>query len=82
MTITNEQPPQSTDDDLREYLARQLLAAKREDENSSQVPVLTRLPGKLSVGKLYYFSNAIAGDPVVTQEGLYIQKSGGMVFIV
>ncbi len=81
MPIRDEQPPYGTDEKLVEYLARQFRAAKREDENSKQHTVRTIRPNKLTVGRTYYFGGAIAADPDITGEGLYIYTSTGFVFL-
>ncbi len=79
MPITDEQPPYETDAGLAEYLTRQFRLAAVEDTVSNQIPVLTQIPAKLSVGRLYYFNNAISGDLVILGEGLYLYKSTGFV---
>lgn len=78
--ITDEQPPFDTEYKLSEYLSRQFSAGKLEDENKDQKAIYTAIPAKLSVGKLYYFSNAIASTPI-TGEGLYLYKSTGFILV-
>ena len=75
-----EQPPESSDYELREYLARVNIQVNSDLSNSNQIPRLTAIPSKLSIGKLYYFLNAVAATPV-SGEGLYIYKSTGFVLI-
>lgn len=66
-----EQPPASVSEELREYLVRVNAQVGAETENSNQVPRLTRLPDKISSGKIYYFKNAIPTHAVITAPGFY-----------
>ena len=68
-----EQPPLTMPDDHREYLTRQLNAIKNVDHQ--QLTLLTTLPAKPSIGKLYYFKNTIGGT--ITTVGAYVYKGGG-----
>lgn len=79
--ITDEQPPESTDTELSEYLSRMFRNAKIEDANKDQPIRYSSIPEKLGIGKRYYFLNAIPADPVITTEGLYLYKSTGWVFL-
>ncbi len=81
MAVSEEQPPFETEAMLREYLSRQFRAAKLEDDNKDQVSRYTAIPTKVSIGKAYYFTQAVGGDPDITQEGLYVYKSTGWAFI-
>lgn len=77
MAISDEQAPEGTPERLSEYLFRQFSLAKREDEASDQIVRRTVIPNKLSVGKLYYFTQAVSGDPIIVGEGLYVYTSTG-----
>lgn len=77
-----EQPPVSTEEELREYLARNNIQIGYELTNNNQIPRFTDLPNKVSVGKIYYFKNAVPAHPVITAEGYYGYKSTGWVLIV
>ncbi len=82
MPIPDERPPEGTQYELSEYLYRLFTAARYEDDESNRIRRYTLLPNRPEIAKLYYFDNAIAGDPDITAEGLYLYKSTGYVFIV
>jgi hypothetical protein len=71
-----EQPPSSTVRELREYLVRQLTAVNYKADDLGNLTVLTALPAKPHVGKIYYFGNAIS--PSITVEGAWVYKSTGV----
>ena len=81
-SILVEQPPLNTDEQLAEYLSRVFNSVNTATQNSSKIDIIYVQPDKPQVGRLYYFGDAIAGDPDITQEGLYIYKSTGWTFIV
>lgn len=62
--ITDERPPEGTDPHLSEYLSRMFRDARLSDDQSAQIPKMTMLPDNLSVGKIYYFENAISGTDI------------------
>lgn len=76
-----EQPPSDTPTDLAEYLTRMF---KNSDDSSiieaGKLAVRKVLVPKPVVGKLYYYAGPISGSDI-TQEGVYIFKSTGYVFI-
>ena len=76
-----EQPPASLPEEVREYLARINAQVAYELNNSDQAVRYTDIPNKLSIGKSYYFLNAVPAHPVVTAEGLYLYKSTGFVLL-
>jgi len=76
-----EQPPRTESLELREYLVRTNAQIAHELVNSNQNPRYTDLPDKVSIGKQYYFLNAVPAHLVITAEGLYLYKSTGWVLI-
>ena len=80
--IGGEQPPESTDIRLREYLSRQFILLNIALEQNNDFDILYVHPDKFRVGKLYYYGAAIAGDSVVDAEGLYLYKSTGLVKVI
>lgn len=81
-SIAIEQPPLDTDTNLTEYLSRMFIQTNIAlGQNNWLVPIYVQ-PYKPQVGQLYYFGDAIALDPDITAEGLYIYKSTGWAFIV
>ncbi len=81
MALSDEKSPVSTDIELSSYLSRMFNSVRQELSTKDQVQTYTSIPTKTNVGKLYYFNNAIGGDPVITAEGLYLLKSTGWVFV-
>ena len=71
-----EQPPANTDNQLKEYLFRQLSALENKSLQLGNLTVLTALPTKPVVGKIYYFANAIL--PIIVAEGAYVYRSTGV----
>ena len=80
-TISLEEPPVSTEHELRAYLMRMRQDIAVTLQQSQQLPVMYVEPDKPQQGKLYYFGLEIQGHPVITQEGLYVYKSTGWEFI-
>ena len=70
-----EQPPANTDTQLKEYLFRQLSALENQNLQLGNLAVLTALPTRPVVGKIYYFANAL--PPSISGEGAWIFKSIG-----
>lgn len=68
-----EQPPANTDNQLKEYLFRQLSVLENKSLQLGNLTVLTALPTKPTVGKIYYFANAIL--PSISGEGAWVYKS-------
>ena len=71
-----EQPPANTDTQLTEYLFRQLLALENKSLQLGNLEILTALPTKPVVGKIYYFKNVIG--TTITVEGAWVYKSTGV----
>ena len=70
-----EQPPANTDNQLKEYLFRQLSVLENKSLQLGNLTILTTLPTKPTVGKIYYFANAIL--PSITYEGAWVYTSYG-----
>ncbi len=68
-----EQPPFTTSPELKEYLVRQLTSVNYKADDLGNLSILTALPAKPHVGKIYYFANAIL--PNITGEGAWVYKS-------
>lgn len=68
-----EQPPDNTDIQLKEYLVRQLSALENQNLQLGNLAVLTALPTRPVVGKIYYFKNVIG--TTITVEGAWVYKS-------
>ncbi|RLD78817.1 MAG: hypothetical protein DRJ15_10745 [Bacteroidetes bacterium] len=66
---------------LTEFLQQFVINANFAVGQNDQCRKYGTIPQKLSVGRLYYFTQAITDDLVITQEGLYIYKSTGFVFL-
>ena len=71
-----EQPPANTDTQLTEYLFRQLSALENKSLQLGNLEILTALPTKPVVGKIYYFANVIG--VTITVEGAWVYKSTGV----
>ena len=71
-----EQPPANTDTQLTEYLFRQLSALENKSLQLGNLEILTTLPTKPVVGKIYYFKNVIG--TTITVEGAWVYKSTGV----
>lgn len=76
-SISIEQPPEATDPDLKEYINRLVTLINVSLGQDAQLVKYTTMPTKMSVGKLYYFTQAIASTPV-TGEGVYINTTTGL----
>ena len=70
-----EQPPFTTSPELKEYLVRQLTSVNYKADDLGNLSILTALPNKPHVGKIYYFANAIL--PTIVAEGAYVYRSTG-----
>ena len=68
-----EQPPDNTDIQLKEYLVRQLSALENQNLQLGNLAVLTALPTRPVVGKIYYFKNV--NGTTITVEGAWVYKS-------
>jgi len=71
-----EQPPFNIDPRLKEYLARHFKMVDNKIENAIQLDILTAVPPKPSIGKLYYFSQAVGA---ITSIGYWGYTNAGWV---
>ena len=74
-----EAPPSDTPPVLRAYLLRVLQRLETAIDGGMQMTLLTSLPAKPSIGKQYYFKNAIL--PNISGEGVWVYKSTGWVLL-
>ena len=74
-----EQAPFGTEPGLTAYLARMFDRIENRFVNAGKLPIQQVEVKKPVVGKTYYFASALNDD--ITEEGLYIYKSTGWVFI-
>jgi hypothetical protein len=69
--ITDEQPPSSLEPEVREYLYRLFGEVSIALSSTDTLTKRRVKPERPETGRIYYFSNAIAGDPVIDEEGFY-----------
>jgi len=80
-SISLEEPPVDTDEELGAYLMRMRRDIASSILQSSQLSILYAEPEKPQQGKLYYFGDAVKNHAVITKEGLYVYKSTGWEFV-
>lgn len=80
-SISLEQPPSDTPDNLKEYLTRMLVNINIATQNNAWIIPQTRKPDRPQVGRLYYFKEIIPGDPDITEVGLYVYTAEGWLSI-
>ena len=71
---------QEVDDATARLLENLLSRMERSINNSNQIPRMDALPARISIGKVYYFNQAIAAT-AITGEGYWGYKSTGWVLI-
>lgn len=76
--IPLEQPPYSTDENLKEYLSRMFNNVNISLQQSHIIPRQNTLPARPEVGGIYYFNAAIPSTSI-TAEGYWGYKSTGWV---
>lgn len=74
--IPTDQPPESFNDEQKEWLNRMFKQARLSDQNSDILTPLTAIPDRPIVNKLYWFTEAIPASDIA-YEGVYIYKSDG-----
>lgn len=74
-----EQPPNNTDIYLKEYLTRVLSELETDIANNGKLTKRGVIPEKYIVGKMYYFTQAIAEEAIIDSEGFYGYTSTGWV---
>ena len=75
-----EQPPFGTEEALAEYLSRMMTLINIALGQNAQLIKYSVLPQKPSVGKLYFFTQAIP-TTAITQEGFWGYTSAGYVLL-
>ena len=75
--IGSEQPPLSTPDELREFLARQFVLVNNALAQSNKFPPIYNLPDKPQDGNLYYFGRIIGAT--ITSIGFWGYENGAWV---
>lgn len=80
-SISQEQPPQSVEIALREWLSRRFIEVGMALSSGEDYEVHYTIPTKTVVGMTRYFGAAIPTTPI-TAEGLWIFKSTGWTQIV
>jgi len=79
--LSPEQPPESFDEEQREWLARLFRQIDIELNKHEIVRRRTDFDEAPQIGKIYYFDNAPPSEPLITGEGLWLFKSTGWVQI-
>ncbi len=78
-SISSEQPPIDTEDNLREYLSRMFTGVNNALSQDNFNNPLYVMPTKFQVGRQYYFGAPVLPD--ITDEGLWIYKSTGWAYL-
>lgn len=81
MSLTQEQPPVSADDDLREFLSRRFIEVENELNKPSKFPERREMPYKPQVGDVHYFGNPAdhSYDAIISTEGFWGLTSLGWI---
>lgn len=78
--FVSELLPANIDPDLSLFLRNNFIDINIALGNVNQIERINAIPDKLSIGKIYYFNNAIPTTPI-TSEGWWGFKSTGWVNI-
>ncbi len=79
--LSAEQPPESFTIDQKEWLARLFRQLDIELGKTDIITRRTDFTDKPEIGKIYYFDNASATEPLITGEGYWGYKSTGWVLL-
>jgi len=79
--VSAEQPPESVDPELIEWLTRRMIEMNIAFAQVEDYDVLYQLPEKYNVGTIRYFGAAIP-TTAITAEGLWCYKSTGWTQVV
>ena len=84
MSLSYEQPPIGTPDELAEYLNRMFRSIDVAVDQPSKFPERKEMPYKPQVGDIHYFGNPATHnyDAAITSEGFWGLKSTGWAKIV
>lgn len=74
-SINHEQPPESTDIELKEYLNRMFVQIGIALNQSGSFIPLYVMPKKLKEGRIYYFGQSISPD--ITSAGYWGRTATG-----
>jgi len=72
-----EQPPESTANELSEYLVREIRRITMTIENTNKLTPINNLPAKPQDGHFYYFARTIT--PNITSIGFWGYEAGTWV---
>ena len=83
MSISQEDVPESVDEELREFLARRFIDIAVALDKPSRYVERKEMPYKPQQGSIFYFGNPGTHnyDPAITSEGWWGLKSTGWVLI-
>ena len=81
--ISQEQPPEDTEEDLREYLARRFIDVGVALTQDARFEPRKEMPYKPQTGAMHYFNDPANHnyDAAITSEGFWGLKSTGWVFL-
>ena len=81
MSLSQEQPPLSVDDELREYLARRFIDIENELGKFNKFTERKQMPYKPQTGDIHYFGDPGTHnyDAAITVEGFWGLSSSGWV---
>ena len=81
MALSQEQPPEDIDEDLREYLIRLRTDVDNELRKASKFPPRVESPYKPQVGDMHYFNDPANHNynAAITSEGFWGYTSSGWV---
>ncbi len=73
MSLSQEEPPESIDQELKEYLSRRFIDIDNLLSRASKYPERKRMPYKPQFGDIHYFGDPTAHDydPIILSEGWY-----------
>jgi hypothetical protein len=81
--ISNEQPPENTEETLREFLKRRFIDIAIALSQDPKFTERKEMPYKPQTGAVHYFGDPLdhGYDPAITQEGFWGLRSDGWVFL-
>lgn len=73
MALSQEYPPDSTDEDLRDFLIRRFVDVDNNLKQASKFPVRKEMPYKPQVGDIHFFGDPLTHnyDPVITKASFW-----------
>ena len=81
MSLTREQPPEDTPEELRKYLNRRFDSIADAFSQPIQYPVRKEMPPKPQIGAVHYFGDPATHnyDAAILTEGFWGYASSGWV---